>query len=306
MRIYLKPKPGIFPNSKRAGSSCFATIFISLLFTVFLQSCSVNRMLLNTTSKFFENSISVVYEEDDLDLAYHFFSSNLKIIEIMLSKDPSNRRMNLLAAQAFGAYSMAFIEDIDTRRASKLYLRGLKYAFASLPKQKRFNEKVKPQELETLLLEYNKSEVPYLFWVGYNWGSYVLHNLDNPRALVNLAKVEMIMRRILELDEEFNFAGVHLFYGSYYAARPPILGGNPEKGREHFERNIELTGNSFLLAKVYLARYYAVQVQDRELFNSLLDEVINTDIDKYPEIRLMNALAKKKAAEIKENELNFF
>jgi len=153
-----------------------------------------------------------------------------------------------------------------------------------------------------LLKTYSKKDVPALFWLGYNWGSYVLQHLDDPRTLVNLSKVEMIMHRVLELDETYNFAGVHLFYGSFYAARPPILGGNPEKGREHFERNLELTNNSFYMTIYFLARYYAVQVQNREMFDSLLNDIVELDLDKYPDIRLMNALAKQKARKLLENQ----
>jgi len=110
------------------------------------------------------------------------------------------------------------------------------------------------------------------------------------------------MHRVMELDETYNFAGVHLFYGSFYAARPPILGGNPEKGRSHFEKNLEITDNSFYLTKYFLARYYAVQVQDRELFDTLLNEILELDLDSYPNIKLMNALAKKKTEHLLQNQ----
>jgi tetratricopeptide (TPR) repeat protein len=249
-----------------------------------------------------EDGIQVIYQEDDLKIAEQFLANNLKMIELLLGKDPENRRLNLIAAQGFGAFAMAFVEDEDPDRAARLYQRGLAYAFRSLPKRKRFGSTIKPPELETLLKTYSKKDVPVLFWLGYNWGSYVLQHLDDPRTLVNLSKVEMIMHRVLELDETYNFAGVHLFYGSFYAARPPILGGNPEKGREHFERNLELTNNSFYMTIYFLARYYAVQVQDREMFDSLLNDIVELDLDKYPDIRLMNALAKQKARKLLENQ----
>jgi len=249
-----------------------------------------------------EDGIQVIYQEDDLEIAEQFLANNLKMIELLLSKDPENCRLNLIAAQGFGAFAMAFVEDEDPDRAVRLYQRGLAYAFRSLPRRKRFVSTVKPSELEVLLKKYTKKDVPALFWLGYNWGSYVLQHLDDPRTLVNLSKVEMIMHRVLELDETYNFAGVHLFYGSFYAARPPILGGNPEKGRRHFERNLELTNNSFYMTKYFLARYYAVQVQDRELFDTLLNEILELDLDSYPDIKLMNALAKKKARKLLENQ----
>jgi len=139
-----------------------------------------------------------------------------------------------------------------------------------------------------------------LFWVGYNWGMYILQNLDQPRLLGDLAKVELLMRRVAELDAGYNFGGVDIFYGTFYSARPPMLGGNPELGRSYYLKNIERNPN-FLMTKLYYARYYAVQVQDKELFDNLLTEIETFDLESAPEIRLFNALAKQKATNLRQN-----
>jgi len=129
--------------------------------------------------------------------------------------------------------------------------------------------------------------VPPLFWTGYSWGNLIMHNLDNPQNLLNLAKVEKIMKRVEQLNPEYNNASVYLFYGVYY-------GGNPEKGKEYFLKCINLNGDDYLTPKVYMARYYAVQIQDRDMFVKLLTEVIDKDTI-TPEYKLLNAIAKKKA-----------
>jgi len=280
-------------------------IFI-LLISLLLCNCSINRMVMNAAAGFMDDGITVVYQEDDLELAEQFLGNNLKMLEIMIARDPENSRLNLIAAQGFGAYAMAFVEDENPKRAARLYQRALGYSFRALPEKKSFDKTIKPRELEELLLTYEKEDVPQLFWLGYNWGNYVLQHLDDPRNLVNLSKVEMIMSRCLELDEEYNFGGVDLFYANFYAARPPMLGGDPEKGKEFFLRNIEINDDKFFMAKYFYARYYAVQVQDEELFDKLLDEVISLDLDKYPEVKLMNSIAKKKAIELHKNKNTYF
>ena len=267
---------------------------------ILFQGCSLNRLLLNSAAGFFEEGISVLYQEDDLDIAEKFLANNLKMIEMLLTKDPDNPNLNLMAAEGFGAYAMAFVEDRAPGRADRLYQRGFAYALKALPKKLRFSAKIKPAELQNKLANYSVAEVPALFWIGYNWGQHILQHLDDPRVLVNLAKVEMIMHRVLELDEMYNFAGVHLFYGSYYAARPPMLGGNPAKGKEYFETCIELNQGRMMIANVYFAKYYAIQVLDRDLFNRLLAEVENYDIDADPNYRLMNSIAKNKARILRE------
>ena len=271
------------------------SFILSILGLLVCQGCSVNRLLLNTASGFFEDGISVLYQEDDLDIAEKFLANNLKMIEMLLTKDPDNPNLNLMAAQGFGAYAMAFVEDREPLRADRLYQRGFGYALKALPKKKRFTPKIRAAALEEKLENYTTAEVPALFWIGYNWGQHILRHLDDPRILVNLAKVEMIMHRVLELDQMYNYAGVHLFYGSYYAARPPLLGGNPAKGKEYFENCLELNQGRMMIANVYFAKYYAIQMLDKELFDRLLDEVLAYDIDTDPDFRLMNSIAKKKA-----------
>jgi len=263
-------------------------------------TCSPRRFFFNKVSDAFDAGITTVYQESDLELAEQFLSSNLETIVILVSNDPDNPRLNFLAAQAFGAYAMAFVEEKDPARTTALYQRGLQYAFKALPLKKAFIKSVKPSELAELLQKYEKSEVPQLFWVGYNWGMYILQNLDQPRILGDLAKVEIIMSRVMELDPDYNFGGADLFYGSFYAARPPLLGGNLELGRKHFLKNIKRNPD-FLMTKLYYARYYAVQVQDKALFDSLLNEIEFFDLDSAPGIRLFNALSKRKAANLRLN-----
>lgn len=56
-----------------------------------------------------------------------------------------------------------------------------------------------------------------------------------------------------------------------------------------------------------MAQSYAVQVQDKSLFESSLKTVEDASIDILPEQRLVNAIAKEKAKALlaKENDLFF-
>ena len=55
-----------------------------------------------------------------------------------------------------------------------------------------------------------------------------------------------------------------------------------------------------MIANVYFAKYYAIQMLDKELFESLLAEVENYNIDDNPDYRLMNSIAKQKAKALRE------
>ena len=105
----------------------------------------------------------------------------------------------------------------------------------------------------------------------------------------------LLMEWILERDESYYYASPHVFLGTYRAAVPPMLGGEPERAREHFDRALALTGRRALMVQVQMARYYARQIFDRELYDSLLEEVLSSPIDAIPELTLQNSAAQRLA-----------
>lgn len=142
----------------------------------------------------------------------------------------------------------------------------------------------------------NKKDVPALFWTAYAWGNIILLQQDSPARIAELPMVDLMMQRVLELDETYFFGGPHLFYGGYFGNRPRTLGGDPEKARTHLQRAIEITDGKFLLAKFMLAKFYAAPAQDKVVFKSTLDEILAAPADLYPEQTLANTLAKRDAA----------
>jgi hypothetical protein len=279
---------------------------ILLLLIISLSNCSLNKVIVKSAANFLDDGTTVLYRESDLEIAEHFLANNLKTVEMLLEKDPDNEKLNITAAQGYGAYAMAFVEDTDPERASHLYLRGVNFGLQALPKNKKFSMETNLKELEDILQTYQKGEVPSLFWTGYNWGLFVMQNLDKTENLLNLAKIEKIMNRCLELDESYYFYSVDIFYGAYYGARPRMLGGNPEKSQAFFQKNIEMNDGNILIGKLFYARYYALQNYDEPLFDKLLEEIINFDLEKNPDYRLLNAIAQKKAMTLKNKKEKLF
>ena len=87
--------------------------------------------------------------------------------------------------------------------------------------------------------------------------------------------------------------------------KPVIMGGDPERAKEYFEKNLELTDKKFLLSYIYMAKYYATKVLDEELFDQYLQYVEETSLDILPEMKLLNQIAKQKAIRLlnKKEEL---
>jgi hypothetical protein len=83
------------------------------------------------------------------------------------------------------------------------------------------------------------------------------------------------------------------------------MGGEPEKGRAHFERAVALSNGRNLMAKVSFAKHYGRLVFDRELHDRLLQEVLAAS-PKAPGQTLLNVLAQQQARELLDSADHYF
>jgi len=272
-------------------------IIILFPFLLLISGCSINKLAINATGSIVEYTMDALMEESDLVFAEESAHGNLKLLEGLIKADPENEKFLFLAAKGFSSYALAFLEDNDKERAKIFYERGKGYGLRILLKNKRFNEAFNNDidSFNQSLESFGRDDVSALFWTGFSWGSWINMNLDLPEALVDIPKVESIMRRVMELDETYYYGGVHLFFGISYGSRSRILGGNLEKARAHFDMAEKISKGNFLIDYYYQAKYYAMPIQDRSLFESLLQKVITSPPDLLPEQRLVNEVAKVKA-----------
>lgn len=285
------------------------TLFLILTTVIMgISGCSVQRFAVRSMSGLLEDSMTALFEETDLELAEHAIASDLKLLEGILKSDAGNEKYLLMASQGFAAYALGFVEDEDPLRAKKLYLRGREYGLRLLRKNKQFR-RAENQELEIFtqsLKNFDKKDVPALFWTANNWGNFINLSMNDPIALAELPRVQAMMKRVIELDDSYFFGGAHLFLGTVYAVRPPILGGDMKKAKAHFDRCFELSQGKFLLPSVYYARYYLTREFDEKQFRKKLNEVISAPPDIFPEQNLPNAIAKKKAKLLLGNVEEYF
>jgi len=270
--------------------------------------CSIERLAVRSTTGLIENSLESIEEETDLILAEQSIASNLKLLEGLIKSDPGNRNLLLLAARGFTSYALGFVEHEDPERAVTFYLRARDYGLRALRQNRRFDRAFdKPfEEFEASLDHIPDRDIPLLFWTANAWAGAIQQNIGDPRSLASLPKVEAMMRVVLERDESYYYAGPHLFFGMILSSKPAMFGGNTERGREHFERALELTDDRFLIIKVFYAESYAVQTLNDELFARLLHEVIDADLDILPEQTLVNTIAKRRAEALLQAKDSFF
>ena len=277
-----------------------------LVLLILSQGCST--LATRMATPMVQSQYASINEEADPVLAQQALPASLKMLEGLLREDPENKALLKNLAEGFCGYAFSFVEDTDPGRASRLYLRGRNYAERLLkadgaPEQLAGQS---PEQFKNTLKTLDSDHLPGLYWMGQCWAGWLMLNLDNLQALVAISKVEAILQRALELDESYYYAGPHLLLGAFYGGRSKLLGGNPEKAKDHFNQCLELTQRKFLMAQVLYAKTYAVQLQDRGLFKRLLTEVRDAPEGILPEQQLANAVAKQKAEQLLESADDLF
>lgn len=294
------------------------TILVSSL----LAGCGIKQTAVNVTAQIMSTGTPAIEEEEDVAYANQASLASLKTLEAMQRSNPNDSTTLFLLTKSFGAYTFAFVENdileakgnneafekLATERAKRFYGRGKKFGVLLLSKNKAFKKTVvgPSDDFKAALNKFHKKDVPDLFWTAFNWGNLINFSKDSPEAIVELPKVEAIMRRVIELDDTYNYSGPHLFLGAFYASRPPMLGGQPEEAKKEFELAIEQTAGKYYMAKVLYAQFYAVQTQNKGLFENLLKEVANADPATMSSQRLANELAIRRAQILLQKEKLFF
>jgi tetratricopeptide (TPR) repeat protein len=249
-----------------------------------------------------------MFEECDTELAKASIPANLKLMEGLLKNDPTNRRILGTLAMGFAGYALLFVEEKEPERASELYLRARDYGLSALgaggraPQESRMS----PQKLTLELSAIGEEDFEAFFWATISLTGWINLNLHKPAALGQISHAEQGLRRLVEMRPDYMHGLPHVLMGASLSARPSLLGGKADEARAHFEKALQSGNRKFFLTQYYMARYYAVQVQDKELFLSLLEEIGHGNPEELKESCLINRMTQRKAAELEKKAEELF
>jgi tetratricopeptide (TPR) repeat protein len=272
-------------------------IITSGIFLAFLCYGCIQQIALNSVGSLMDTGFEVINEEQDLDLAEKSIASDLKLLETVIAKDPDNTHYLLLASMGYSSYALGFAEDDSIDRARLFYLRAKEYGMRILRKNKSFESALGKDidQFRTALKTFSDEDLPAIYWTAVGWGSYVNLSITDPSAVADLPQIEEMIILVSQRDPTYYYGGPHFFLGTLYGSKPKMFGGNPELSRQHFEECLKINGGKFLMSYIFYAKSYAVQTQNKALFEQCLTTVDTTSIDTEPKARLANAIAKKKA-----------
>ena len=297
-------------QTQRITASTFPRLSIAgfILSVLLLAGCSTGKMVVRGSQTIMDSGIEAMNSETDLQLARAAMPANLKLMEGMLLEDPDNIELLLYTTQGFYGYSYGFIETEDSTRAGDLYRRCYGYARRAYSLH-GFNsdpETATPDNLRAAVATAGKEDVPVLFWSASCLGKWIDMNRDNIAGIAGLSNVAILMQRVIELDDTYYYGAAHLFFGVYYGGRAPMLGGDFALAEQHFQRAAEINDDKLLLVNLLQAEFLDRQQLNQAAFHQRLLGIIEAPDDLYPQMALINAISKYKAALLLENEDDWF
>ncbi len=286
--------------------------WIVVLAFVGLTGC-VSEFAADATAAFLAEAAPGARAHFDYETAGVAAANGIVQLEGMRRVSPGNDQLTLLLAQGYVVYAFGWVMSdydeavfaVDFDRADRIKQRGyLMYSRAESLMHKLFVERDPGVEkvlhdpdqlLAYLRQEYDDPEedVEMVLWWALTWGSTITNSPDFD-ALMDLTTVKTLARHAMELDERYENAGALAMLGGFESSYPEALGGNWKLGRQYFERAIELTQRRNHLHLINFARTYAVNAQDKALFLSLINEVLQAP-DQGNEFRLSNKVARRRA-----------
>jgi len=226
-----------------------------------------------------------------------------------IEASPDDKFLLATAAENYHAYAFFFVEPENRKASEGLYLRSRNYAFRALNQNKEYKKAAggSLEDFTKSLETFEKEDVPALYWATASWLAWMrVSHASGLESMIALPKIEAMMDRMLVLDETYNYGAVHALMGAYYSRMPDSFGGNSADAESFFKEAFEISESKYLLWYVFYAQYYAVAVQNKQLYVESLEKVMSAPEDIFPKETFANLVAKKMAEKIiKETDLLF-
>jgi hypothetical protein len=289
-------------------------IVLVLLSVVLLGSGCVSDLMIDLMADAREEASPAFAEHWDYELAGEVIPGSILTLEGTARLSPDNETVLTQLIRAYTGYAYGWVEDeMEVAMARGDYARA-----AELRNRARFMYQ-RARDLGQHLLALHddgfdeaygagfltfeawvhetfdeREDAAVLMWAGDPWGLHIKAGVDDPSAVADLSFMRALVERAVELDPEYSNATGLTLLATIEATIPAALGGQPERSEELFERALSITERKTLLVHVNYAMSYAVNTANRELFVSLLNEVLTAG-DLSPQNRMMNQIARRRA-----------
>ena len=284
--------------------SVFRIFFVTMAVSTLVGCAS---MVASAGSGLAGNLNKAILNQDDPPLVRDGAPAYLLMLDSFVEGAPENEAVLSAAAELYSAYGVVFVDD--PVRARKLTTRGRAYGRRALCAAEEAACGIWDlpyDEFMQNLQQVSVKQVPALYTFGLSWLAWIqAHSDEDFSALAKLPQVQAVMRRVQELDSQYEQANIEHYLGVLNTIRPPALGGDFDAGLAHYQKALEVSAERDLSIKVDFARYYARTLYDRELHDRLLQEVLAADPEQ-PGLTLFNTLAQDEAKELLASADDYF
>ena len=298
------------PGGLRAGRLALSGVVCLALAG---PACSPKTYAIKMVADTLSEGTSSFATDDDPELIKEALPFGLKTLEGLAVQLPTHRPLLGSLAVGFTSYSAGFIQpeirglesvDLDLARAKKvrarrMFIRARDYGLRALETNYPNLRQRLLQDPKAALAKTVKKDVPDLYWTAAAWGSAISLGKDQMDLVADVPIVDALIHRAIELDEAWDGGSLTEFMIAF-ESRGDAQGGSLDRARTYYNRTLELAKGKRISPHVSLAENVSITTQNRTEFETLLDEALAFDCDKYPETRLVNMLAQKRARQLKD------
>jgi predicted anti-sigma-YlaC factor YlaD len=290
----------------------FRRLFPLILAACFLLACSPRSYVAGRMADAASSGGDVFARDDDPELVRDAVPFALKAMESLLASSPDHKGLLTALCKGFTQYSAAFVrEDAEEagdpaarragmERARRLFLRAKEYGVRGLSVGREGFAAALSENPVGASARVGAEDVPLLYWTGAAWSLAVSTSPDDPALLVDLPRIEALMRRALALDERYDAGAIHEFFVAFDGGRPEAMGGSVARARHHMELAMALSAGKKISPMVTFAETVSVRTQDRNGFLDLLDRALAFDArSAAPEYRMANLVSQRRARWLK-------
>lgn len=295
----------VMPRSRGLGIGALFGLLVAL------SACDTAKLAADSTAELFGRAAPGVEQHWDYELVGKSFPASIVQLEGLLRIVPDNEVIGLSLVGAYIGYGVGYIEDRvevadaedDWEKAEHLRRRALVMYTRAWELSQHFLRNRAPgfddalaggvDSLEAWLHDVftEEEDAAILLWAGSSLGARINMGMEDIDTVADLPLAKVILRRSVELDPDLMFMTGKMTMAVLAASEFPP---NMDRAKELFDEVLEKTERRNLMVQMNMARYYAVNVGDSELFRELLNEVLDAG-DVLPEARFTNVLARRRA-----------
>ena len=263
-------------------------------------------MISRATDSYAQNLTAAFLNQNDPATIRDGMPAYLVLMDSLVEGSPENPAILSAAATLYSTYGSVFAEEPE--RAARLTERARSYSTKAICNAYEPSCKwngILFEDFESSLDGLGEKQSGVVFSHALASAAYIRAHSSDYAAIALLPYTEALFVRYLEINDGSDDSTVHTYLGILNTLLPPALGGDPEKGKAHFERAIELSNDQDLSAKVEYANGYARLLYERELHDRLLTEVLVADPN-VSGVTLLNVLAQEQAKELLDSADDYF